>query len=280
MIFTLFETYSIMKFIFFTSLIISSLEQIFILKNKHFSKILPPAEVTILEHPITLRSVFFTNIYKYIFRNNNQIVLLISIIILSILLIIFNFNSFNYRLTIIFFTIVFFVYNYKTHYGGDGGEQMSKIIVLVLFFSSLFYQQEKVLVLGILFIAAQVILSYFTAGISKIASQLWRNGKGLKGVLTTNSYSTSYLSNLVTKYPKLTLYLSWYVIIWELLFLFSLFSNEYIFFVLLFIAFSFHLSCAIIMGLNNFFLVFTSAQVCIIYFYYHIPHVLKWFFGN
>lgn len=269
MTFTIIETYSILKFLFFTSLIVTSFEQIYLLKSQYFSKLLPPAAVTILEHPVTLRSVFFASIYRNLFKESIQFLSLIVMIILSLFLIYFDFNSFPFRVVLIIFAVLYFVFNFKTNYGGDGAEQMSKIIFLVLFFSSLFYTVDKVQILGIFFIAAQVILSYFTAGISKIISKVWRNGKGLKGILSTNSYSTSFLSQQVTEYPKLTLYLSWYVILWELFFPFSLLFNEYVFFTLLFIAFMFHMSCALIMGLNNFFMVFAAAQICIVFFYYN-----------
>jgi hypothetical protein len=63
--------------------------------------------------------------------------------------------------------------------------------------------------LGDTFIAAQVLLAYFASGLSKIVSGVWRNGRVMSGILSTEGYGSSTLAKLLNYHPLIDRLLSW-----------------------------------------------------------------------
>jgi hypothetical protein len=136
--------------------------------------------------------------------------------------------------------------------GGSGAEQLT-FIVLVTFGLVIFAGgTEAARHIGDAFIAAQVILAYFASGVAKAVSPIWRNGQAMTRILSTEGYGTPSLAKLLAGHPKLDRLLCWSVICWEILFPLVLIVPRPLIIALLSVGVFFHLSCAIVMGLNRF----------------------------
>ena len=78
----------------------------------------------------------------------------------------------------------------RNTYGLDGSDQMQTIVLsALLLYHVAPYGAGRVIALG--FIAAQSMLSYFSAGYAKLTSPMWRDGTAISGVLDTLSYGSS-----------------------------------------------------------------------------------------
>ncbi|HEX7176982.1 MAG TPA: hypothetical protein VF240_17115 [Pyrinomonadaceae bacterium] len=136
--------------------------------------------------------------------------------------------------------------------GGSGAEQLTFIVLVTFGLVLLAGGTDSARRLGDAFIAAQVVLAYFASGVAKAASPIWRNGGAMTGILSTEGYGLPGLAKLLGRYPKLDWLLCWSVIGWEITFPLVLFVPKPLMLVLLSVGVVFHVSCAIVMGLNRF----------------------------
>ncbi|SER72385.1 hypothetical protein [Natrinema salaciae] len=158
-----------------------------------------------------------------------------------------------------------FAISFRHPYGLEGGFQMSFIVFSALFIASLFPEGSIERDLAILFIAAQAILSYLVAGVSKASSDIWRDGGALTGIFGTSIYGHQWVYERLQDYPQLGTVGCWATIAFECLFPSVLLApSEYVFAFLL-LGFSFHVGAAIFMGLNGFILPFVATYPAIIY---------------
>jgi len=119
------------------------------------------------------------------------------------------------------------------------------------------------------FIAGELILSYFIAGLAKMISPIWRKSHALPAIFSTKIYGHEGIFQLVMKHKTLSIVLCWPVFIFELLFVLALFSEHLCFFLCI-VGFFFHLFSAIFMGLNTFFFSFVSTYPALFYCCYKI----------
>lgn len=115
------------------------------------------------------------------------------------------------------------------------------------------------------YLALQLVLSYFMSGWVKIANADWRSGRALCDVFQFSTYPVSESLRKLADYPWLMFCLSWYVMLFELLFPISLVSIDSLI-VMLAITAIFHFSNACLFGLNRFFWVWIAAYPSIIWF--------------
>ncbi len=148
--------------------------------------------------------------------------------------------------------------------GGDGAEQMTTITLVAACIAALPYASDNRIAVAGFFIVAQISLSYTTAGIAKLSSPLWRSGKALPALLSTFSHGAPGVVVLLTRYPLLSLLVSWGVIMFECLFPLLIFGPTWLLFFVLLIGSVFHICCAFIMGLNSFVWSFISLYFCVI----------------
>lgn len=145
-----------------------------------------------------------------------------------------------------------------------GTDRMSLLILCCLClagFSPSPYWQE----IAFGYLAVQLILSYFISGWVKIKNPEWRNGKALQDVFQFSVYPVSESLRAWSKLPRMLLSMSWGVMLFELLFPFSLISNISLTIALI-IAASFHFANACLFGLNRFFWIWLAAYPSIIWF--------------
>jgi hypothetical protein len=138
---------------------------------------------------------------------------------------------------------IHFMHTSRCAYGTDGSDQINLVILAGVAAGALGVPSA-----GAAFIAAQCILSYFVAGAYKFAGAEWRDGTAIPSVLTTKSYGHRGLAPYFSRYG---LFLCWSVMIWEIAFPLSLVSPT-VCLGFMAIGVAFHLSCAMLMGLNNF----------------------------
>lgn len=136
--------------------------------------------------------------------------------------------------------------------GGSGAEQLTFIVLVTFGLVVLAGGSEAARRLGDAFIAAQVVLAYFAAGVAKAASPVWRTGNAMAGILSTEGFGAPGLGTLLAAHPEFDRLLCWSVMAWEMAFPIVLVAPKSIMVVLFSIGVVFHVSCAISMGLNRF----------------------------
>ncbi len=108
------------------------------------------------------------------------------------------------------------------------------------------------------YLALQTVLSYFMSGWVKIVNSDWRRGRALRDVFAFSAYPVSESLRGWAKRPKLLFVMSWAVMLFELFFPLTLFSQTALIIGLI-IAAVFHLGNACLFGLNRFFWVWLAA---------------------
>ncbi len=144
-----------------------------------------------------------------------------------------------------------------------GSDRMSLLILcclcLVHFMPTLRWQEY---IFG--YLALQLVLSYFIAGWVKIVNSEWRSGRALEDVFRFSAYPVSEGLRAWADWPRLLCLMSWAVILFELLFPFTLLSQPTLIIGLV-IAAIFHLTNALLFGLNRFFWIWLAAYPSILW---------------
>lgn len=153
----------------------------------------------------------------------------------------------------------------RNQYGLDGSDQMQLILFAGL---AVYYVTPDPMGkhAALWFICLQSILSYLTAGIAKVISPVWRNGRAMLGILGTMSYGNSLASQLMVKFTFLSKALCWAVIVFECAFPLLAFVSPTACVVFIACGVLFHLMIALNMGLNVFFWSFVASYPAIIRF--------------
>ncbi len=136
--------------------------------------------------------------------------------------------------------------------GGSGAEQLTFIVLVTFGLVVLAGATESARRIGDVFIAAQVLLAYLVSGISKAASPVWRTGGAMAGILSTEGYGIPSVARFLSEHPFLDRLICSSVITWECAFPLVLIAPRPLMIVMFATGVLFHLSCAIVMGLNRF----------------------------
>jgi hypothetical protein len=148
--------------------------------------------------------------------------------------------------------------------GGDGAEQMSDIVLITAVLALLPVPSDARITLAVVFIAAQAVLSYFTSGVAKLVSPMWRSGAALPAILGTYNHGLAWVSRMMETRPKIGLVLGWAVILFEVSFPLVLIAPQSVAIVALGVGLTFHLGCAVLMGLNSFVWPFPATYACVL----------------
>lgn len=82
-----------------------------------------------------------------------------------------------------------FYLRWRHRFGGeDGGDQMLSIMCATFALCLPLGFGSGALETGLLFMGAQAILAYRTAGMAKLVSAQWRSGTAIRGILSTRTY--------------------------------------------------------------------------------------------
>lgn len=151
---------------------------------------------------------------------------------------------------------LFILRRFQGPYNG-GSDLMSLLIIVSL---CLVHLMPNAQWQGYVFVylALQVIFSYFKSGWSKVIHRDWRTGQALQDVFAYSVYPISEAARAWTARPGLLCAASWGVIVFELLFPLALLSREALL-VGLGIALAFHLANFVLFGFNRFVWVWLAA---------------------
>lgn len=183
----------------------------------------------------------------------------------SLLLFIFSLlNIVSPTLICTLFALNIFI-SFRNPYGLDGSYQMNLVILFALSIGSLFGIDSQISITCVLFIAGELVISYFIAGFSKCISPVWRTSSALYGIFSTKNFGHGFFYQLISQTALLTILLSWFIILFEMLFFTVLFFHPTYTIIFLAIGFLFHLFNALFMGLNTFLFSFSAAYPALFY---------------
>ncbi len=210
---------------------------------------------------ILMGFAFVQQSLEHLSPKHNEYFIFLPRFILSICLIT------GFQTSIVLYTLfliaLFQLKRFQGPYNG-GSDRMSLLILSCMCLAHLAptpYWQE--IAMG--YLALQLVLSYFISGWVKIVNPEWRSGRALCDVFQFSAYPVSESLRAWHQSPKLLSIASWWVMLFELLFPFSLISS-YTLTIALIITASFHFANACFFGLNRFFWIWLSAYPSIIWF--------------
>lgn len=163
------------------------------------------------------------------------------------------------------------LHRFEGPYNG-GSDKMSVLILWCLLLAHLMptpYLQKA----AFGYLAIQLTLSYFVSGWVKLLNPEWRTGRALRDVFAFSAYPVSEGLRSLANYPALCWTASWSVILFEVLFPLSLFSQPLLIAALCLTA-SFHFANACLFGLNRFFWIWLAAYPSLLWFQEQIVQVV------
>jgi hypothetical protein len=153
---------------------------------------------------------------------------------------------------------------FRAPFGGEGADQVSLIVLTTLLLVSL-RPTATAMQLGLWFLALQACLAYFASGIYKVTARMWLDGTALIGVLGTRSYGTPTLAAWLGARAATARWLSRGMSLSETLFPLVLVAPASWLPFFLAWGVAFHLTCAVVMGLNCFAWAFIATYPAIAY---------------
>ncbi|MDN3505131.1 MAG: hypothetical protein P0S95_06115 [Rhabdochlamydiaceae bacterium] len=178
-------------------------------------------------------------------------------ILLSSCLVVLSCFGVVYPTLILVLFFLHFLIGLRNHYSLDGAHQMYMVILFALSLGSFAGVDSNISIYCLWFITAELIISYFIAGITKITSPIWRTSSAINVIFATRSYGSAFLYNLFRQNNTLAVISSWCVFLFEMLFFIVLFCDPIYTPIFFGLGFIFHLSNAIFMGLNSFLFAFS-----------------------
>ncbi|RLV59562.1 hypothetical protein D5018_11450 [Parashewanella curva] len=165
--------------------------------------------------------------------------------------------------------------NYRMPIGRDGSMQMTSVMIFGLMLIA-WPHHPYLHRLGLFFISAQIVIAYTASGWAKWCSPIWRHENVLAQIFNTKSFGRPRIASLLKQHVKLSRTASIAVMTWQASFPLVLFSSSKLLSIYLLIGFSFHLSIAIIMGLNTFLYSFTACYPILIIGINELHRVAPW----
>ncbi len=152
----------------------------------------------------------------------------------------------------------------RSPYGLDGADQMMLIVLVGAFVSHLASPDGWLREAAVWFIATQATLAYLAAGIAKLVSAQWRSGQAIPAILSTRAYGNPLAHKMTRDRRWLAFAVAWSVIGFEVLFpLVILVPHESARVAFLGFGVLFHLTNAVVMGLNTFVWAFAATYPAI-----------------
>lgn len=160
-------------------------------------------------------------------------------------------------------TITSMALRWRRSLGGDGAEQLTIIILVAATLAFVPITSPDRAALAVAFVAAQSSLAYVTAGVAKLVSPVWRGGGALPAILATYGHGHAWAASMLKAHPTVGTLLGWGVMLFEALFPFLLLGPYEVALATAMVGVSFHLTCAVLMGLNSFPWAFPATYICL-----------------
>jgi len=158
-----------------------------------------------------------------------------------------------------------FLLTWRCRLGGEGGDQMTTIMLMMAFLPQAIPNEPAVASLAALFIGAQISLSYVASGGAKLFGPLWRRGEALAEIMSHFQFGNYWLMKQLRTYPFICRLICLSVIIFQISVpLFFLLPAPYAYIFLLG-GVAFHLGIAYFMRLYLFVLTFLGTYPSLIF---------------
>jgi hypothetical protein len=158
------------------------------------------------------------------------------------------------------------VIGYRIQLGWDGSDKLANLLNVCLFFCVCAFPTPSIEKITLVFIAAQVVLAYFTGSVSKTFSRVWRNGTAMIGIFSTTRFGNAAMLRVLMGAGKTAQVTgSWMIIMIQLALSVSILLPMNIFLILLGVGLVFHLLNNILFKLNRFVFAFLAAYPALIY---------------
>lgn len=165
--------------------------------------------------------------------------------------------------------------NLRSPYGLDGAHQMYRFCFGGLFLFQLVTPNTIATRSCLYFIGMQSVFSYLVSGANKLVSPSWRSGAAMTGIFSASLYGNRRLFEILNKRPLVAGLLSWGVILFECSMIFAPFVGDRYCLVFLGMGFLFHISNAILMGLNGFLFAFVGTYPPIFLLAHNLQHGIR-----
>jgi uncharacterized membrane protein (DUF485 family) len=175
-----------------------------------------------------------------------------------------NYHELSTACIIVVIAASVFMY-WRAPLGMDGSDQMSILIFVAVTIYKLFPGDIWVARASLWFIAIQGCLSYLVAGVAKLISPVWRNGEAVRRILGTRSYGSSKVAPLVANRRGVCIGLSWLLMLFECSFPLALAFGKTGFATFAVLGVIFHVTNALVMGLNTFVWAFVATYPAIFF---------------
>jgi hypothetical protein len=137
-------------------------------------------------------------------------------------------------------------------FGRDGSDEMGIMLSVPVAFACVVGLTGEALTIVLAFVAAQLSLGYFAAGVAKMYGRKWRSGTAIREIAETRSYGSPFVAEALAGRPAITRLAAWSAISWEIAIPFALITGGLVGVIGLAIGAAFHLFNAATMGLNRF----------------------------
>jgi hypothetical protein len=141
---------------------------------------------------------------------------------------------------------------YRRYAGGDGAEQFAVLTLAATALATLPVPSEARVKLAVIFVAAELALAYVTSGVAKLLSPVWRSGTALPLILNTSGHGHPWAVAFLRRHGRFALVSAWAVILFECASPALALGPPWLLMSTLAVGVSFHLCCAVFMGLNSF----------------------------
>lgn len=133
----------------------------------------------------------------------------------------------------------------------NGGSDRMTLLALVCIATARLAPTQRIAELALGYLALQLLLSYFAAGIAKLASREWREGRALAELFSISIYPASESLRGLARHRSILAALSHATLLFELAFPLAL-TDSRLLAAALCAATAFHLANAVLLGLNRF----------------------------
>jgi hypothetical protein len=191
--------------------------------------------------------------------------LLLSRLAAAILAPICYWSGVNVGLPLLVLILSQFLLTYRCRFGGEGGDQMTTIMLIMAFLPQAAPNDYMVANLAALFVGAQISLSYVASGGAKLFGPMWRRGVALADIMSHFQFGNYWLMSQLRAHPVIGRLICLSVISFQISFpLFFLLPAPYAY-VYLAGGVAFHVGIAYFMRLYLFVLTFLGTYPCLIF---------------
>ena len=137
-------------------------------------------------------------------------------------------------------------------YGRDGSDELGRVLTITAAIATLFADERYVVRIALVFIAAQLCISYGASGLAKLFGRPWRSGTAVPGILHTAFGHAGTLRSALDRWPGAGKAVTWLVVLVEVAVPIGILMGGWFALVALSLAAALHVAIAVSMGLNRF----------------------------